>query len=106
MKIAFYGSSLLSSYWNGAATYYRGIIRALSELGYEITFYESDAFERQLHRDIDAPEWCDVVVYQANPQAVAAAAAAARGADIVVKASGCGYADEALFDLLIDNRHA
>ena len=22
MKIAFYGSSLLSSYWNGAATYY------------------------------------------------------------------------------------
>ncbi len=34
MKIAFYGSSLLSSYWNGAATYYRGMIRALSELGY------------------------------------------------------------------------
>ena len=24
MKIAFYGSSLLSAYWNGAATYYRG----------------------------------------------------------------------------------
>ena len=27
MKIAFYGSSLLSSYWNGAATYYRGLLR-------------------------------------------------------------------------------
>ena len=26
MKIAFYGSSLLSSYWNGAATYYRGLL--------------------------------------------------------------------------------
>ncbi len=26
MRIAFYGSSLLSSYWNGAATYYRGIL--------------------------------------------------------------------------------
>jgi spore maturation protein CgeB len=33
MKIAFYGSSLLSSYWNGAATYYRGLIRALAVRG-------------------------------------------------------------------------
>jgi spore maturation protein CgeB len=30
MKIAFYGSSLLSSYWNGAATYYRGLLRDLA----------------------------------------------------------------------------
>ena len=29
LKISVLGSSLLSSYWNGAATYYRGIIRAL-----------------------------------------------------------------------------
>ena len=27
--IAFFGSSLVSAYWNGAATYYRGIIHAL-----------------------------------------------------------------------------
>ena len=53
MKIAFYGSSLLSSYWNGAATYYRGILKALAERGWEITFYEPDAFDRQQHRDID-----------------------------------------------------
>ena len=33
MKIAFFGSSLVSAYWNGAATYYRGIIRALADLG-------------------------------------------------------------------------
>ena len=25
LNIAFFGSSLLSAYWNGAATYYRGI---------------------------------------------------------------------------------
>ena len=42
MKLAFYGSSLLSSYWNGAATYYRGVLRALAELGWEITFLEPD----------------------------------------------------------------
>mgnify|MGYP006172929385 CR=1 FL=1 len=33
MKIAFFGSSLLSAYWNGAATYYRGL---LSQLGQQV----------------------------------------------------------------------
>ncbi len=56
LTIAFFGSSLVSSYWNGAATYYRGIIKALAERGHKVTFYEPDAFERQKHRDIDDPE--------------------------------------------------
>ena len=47
MKIAFYGSSLLSSYWNGAATYYRGLLQALAALGHEISFYEPDILDRQ-----------------------------------------------------------
>ena len=33
MRIAFYGSSLLSSWWNGAATYYRGLLRDLASRG-------------------------------------------------------------------------
>ncbi len=69
MKIAFYGSSLLSSYWNGAATYYRGLLRDLARRGYDITFYEPDAFDRQKHRDIDPPEWAKVVVYPATVEA-------------------------------------
>ncbi len=98
MKIAFYGSSLLSSYWNGAATYYRGILKALAALGYDITFYEPDAFERQEHRDIEAPDWACVVVYPATPEGVQDVAARAAAADIVVKASGVGYADDLLLD--------
>ena len=31
MNIAFFGSSLTSAFWNGAATYYRGMIRARTE---------------------------------------------------------------------------
>jgi spore maturation protein CgeB len=46
-------SSLLSAYWNGAAIYYRGILRALAPPGHDITFFEPDAFDRQSHRDID-----------------------------------------------------
>ena len=98
MRMAFYGSSLLSSYWNGAATYYRGIIRALAERGYDITFYEPDVFERQRHRDIEAPEWCKVVVYEATPEALKKAASQAAAADIVVKTSGVGFEDDALLE--------
>ena len=52
LNIAFFGSSLVSAYWNGAATYYRGIMRALHERGHRITFYEPDAYDRQQHRDM------------------------------------------------------
>ena len=55
LNIAFFGSSLVSAYWNGAATYYRGILKALSADGHRITFYEPDAYDRQKHRDIADP---------------------------------------------------
>jgi len=97
MHIAFYGSSLLSAYWNGAATYYRGILGALARRGYGITFYEPDVFDRQAHRDIDPPDWCKVVVYEGTLPALKAAAARAAEADIVVKASGVGFEDDLLF---------
>lgn len=96
MKIAFFASSLVSAYWNGAATYYRGLIRALAARGHRVTFHEPDAYERQRHRDIDDPPWATVAVYPADPPGVAAALAAARGADVVVKASGVGVFDELL----------
>ncbi|MBB4617092.1 glycosyltransferase family protein [Sphingomonas abaci] len=101
MKIAFYGSSLLSSYWNGAATYYRGILRALAERGHEISFYEPDAFDRQQHRDIDPPSWARSVVYPATIEAVQGVLAEARDADIVVKANGVGVFDRELLEGIV-----
>ncbi|MDR7039966.1 spore maturation protein CgeB [Methylobacterium sp. BE186] len=101
MKIAFYGSSLLSSYWNGAATYYRGLLRDLARRGHRITFYEPDAFERQQHRDIDPPDWAEVCVYAASPGAMRAVLAEAAGADVVVKASGVGIFDDELLEGIV-----
>jgi spore maturation protein CgeB len=103
MKIAFYGSSLLSSYWNGAATYYRGLLRALAAKGWDITFYEPDVHDRQRNRDIEAPDWCTVVVWQATREALMQVAARAAEADIVVKASGVGFEDEALLDVVLSH---
>ena len=102
MKIAFYGSSLVSSYWNGAATYYRGIIRDLSRRGYDITFYEPDAYERQSYRDIEPPEWCRVIVYPATIDAMKDVVARAADADTVVKASGVGVFDHELLEGVMD----
>jgi spore maturation protein CgeB len=105
MRIAFYGSSLLSSYWNGAATYYRGLLSALAERGHSVTFYEPDAFDRQSHRDIAPPDWAKVVVYPATAEGVAAVLAEAPAADIVVKASGVGVFDnELLAGILVHAR--
>src|SRR5438309_7870609 len=103
MKIAFYGSSLLSSWWNGAATYYRGLIRDLAARGYDITFYEPDAYERQQHRDMDPPDWAQSVVYPATAEGLRAVLAEARKADVVVKASGVGVFDGELIAGIIAN---
>ncbi|HVT55085.1 MAG TPA: glycosyltransferase [Xanthobacteraceae bacterium] len=97
MKIAFFGSSLVSSYWNGAATYYRGLLRQLAALGLDITFYEPDAFERQKHRDMADPDWARIVVYPATREGwQSSLESAAKSADLIVKASGVGVFDTEL----------
>lgn len=93
-SIAFFGSSLVSAYWNGAATYYRGIVRALHERGHRVTFYEPDVYDRQAHRDIADPAWAKVVVYRKED--VCAVLESAAGADVIVKASGVGANDDLL----------
>src|SRR6185437_11160886 len=94
MNIAFFGSSLVSAYWNGAATYYRGLIRALHGRGHQVTFYEPDAYERQQHRDIPDPDWATDIVYYANGEDdVRRCLDDAAGADLIVKTSGVGVFD-------------
>jgi spore maturation protein CgeB len=103
LRIAFFGSSLVSAYWNGAATYYRGIVRALHERGHRVSFYEPDAYDRQKHRDIADPDWARVVVYGGQgEEAVSRCLEEARGADLVVKASGVGVFDELLERRVLD----
>lgn len=97
LHIAFFGSSIVSAYWNGAATYYRGIVKALHKMGHQVTFYEPNIYDRQNHRDIEDPDYCEVIVYtkdQANLQALLRKAQ--EEADIIIKTSGVGAFDELL----------
>jgi spore maturation protein CgeB len=107
MNIAFFASSLVSAYWNGAATYYRGIVRGLHCCGHDVTFFEPDAYGRQQHRDIADPDWATVVVYPADgPDGVARALERAREADVIIKASGVGVFDELLERAVLDVRRS
>lgn len=96
MKVFAFGSSLVSSYWNGAATYYRGIYKELARLGHEVTFAEPDAYRRQQHRDEGDFSYARSIVYQ-SPRDLDALLAQAREAELVVKHSGVGV-DDALLE--------
>src|SRR2546423_13982359 len=105
LDIAFFGSSLISAYWNGAATYYRGLIRALANRGHRITFYESNAFGRQQHRDLPDPDWAKVIVYSADgTDELRRCLAEAQRADLIIKCSGNGVFDELLESAVADLR--
>lgn len=95
MKIFVFGSSLTSSYWNGAATYYRGIYKNLHSLGHEITFAEPDIYGRQQKRDGGTIDYAEIIVYQ-TPADIPALLRRAGSCDLVIKHSGVGSEDELL----------
>ena len=95
MKLFVFGSSLTSSYWNGAATYYRGIYKNLHHLGFDVTFAEPDIYHRQQNRDLDQVEYANVIVYQ-TPSDISGLLNQASQADLVIKHSGVGADDELL----------
>lgn len=103
MRLTFFGSSLVSSYWNGAATYYRGLLRALHRLGHHIVFCEPDAFGRQQRRDLQGePGYARVVVYRDEAERDRLVDAAFAASDWVIKCSGVGVWDRELEDAIAD----
>ena len=95
MKIYVFGSSLTSCYWNGAATYYRGIYKNLSRLGHEITFAEPDIYNRQQNRDCSEIDYATVRVYE-TPRDLDTVLSEACDSDLIIKHSGVGADDELL----------
>jgi spore maturation protein CgeB len=101
MKIYVFGSSLTSCYWNGAATYYRGIYKHLRSLAHEITFAEPDIYNRQQNRDCADIEYAKVRVYQ-TPRELERVLTEASAADLIIKHSGVGADDELLEAEILD----
>src|SRR5690348_12509181 len=103
MKIFVFGSSITSSYWNGAATYYRGMYRNLSARGHEIIFAEPDAYGRQQKRDGGDFSYVRSIVYKSS-EALNDLLPLACHSDLVIKHSGVGVFDELLEQRVLDCR--
>jgi len=95
MKIFVFGSSITSSYWNGAATYYRGIYKELHALGHEVIFAEPDAYGRQQKRDKGDFSYVTSMVYK-DASEIPHLLATAGQCDLIIKHSGVGVFDDLL----------
>jgi len=95
MKIFVFGSSITSSYWNGAATYYRGIYKQFNALGHQVTFAEPDAYGRQQNRDAEDFSYVHSLVYKSE-QDIPGLLSEACYCDLVIKHSGVGVFDQQL----------
>src|ERR1041384_2802644 len=103
MRICVFGSSITSSYWNGAATYYRGMYKQLHALGHQVTFAEPDAYGRQQKRDAGDFAYVNSIVYR-NAEEIPALLEQAAEGDLVVKHSGVGVFDELLEEKVLECR--
>jgi spore maturation protein CgeB len=103
MKIFVVGSSITSAYWNGAATYYRGIYKNLSALGHSITFAEPDIYGRQQRRDAGDYSYVKLMVYR-TPRDLEMVVGSAQDCDVIIKHSGVGADDEWLERELLHRR--
>ena len=63
MKIVIFGLSITSSWGNGHATTYRGLLREMAKRGHEVLFLERDAAWYAANRDLPEPRFCRTVLY-------------------------------------------
>src|SRR6185312_5745142 len=93
LNIAFFGSSLVSAHENKPVGYYRGLVRALSECGHRVTFYEPNIPGRLNHRDLANPHWDKLVIYEANDEAAHNALERAEESNLLIKCTDVGEFD-------------
>jgi len=63
VKVVVLGLSITSSWGNGHATTYRGLLRELTRRGHEVTFLERDVPWYAEHRDLPNPVFCTTRLY-------------------------------------------
>jgi spore maturation protein CgeB len=84
LDIVIIGLSLSSSWGNGHATTYRGMLRGLHALGHRVTFLERDVPWYAAHRDLPSPDFCELHYYQSLDELVGRFAARIQEADAVI----------------------
>src|SRR5690242_18272379 len=87
LRIVILGLSITSSWGNGHATTYRGLLRELARRGHEVTFLERDVPWYAAHRDLPNPVFCATRLYQGLGELEQHFSRLVAGADAVVLGS-------------------
>lgn len=86
-RLVFIGLSITSSWGNGHATTYRGLVKALARRGHEVLFLERDVPWYAANRDLPTPPYCRTLLYRDLDDLGMRAAEAVRRADAVIVGS-------------------
>ena len=89
MRFVIFGLTLSSSWANGHATPWRGLLEALHREGHQATFFEHDVDYYAAHRDLLAPPYCDLAFYTDWPSILPRAREALAAADVAIVTSYC-----------------
>ncbi len=87
MHIVMLGLSITSSWGNGHATTYRGLVRELVRRGHDVLFLERDVPWYAAHRDLPQPPYGRTALYTGLEDLRERFTDAVRGADLVVVGS-------------------
>src|SRR5689334_14533695 len=89
MKLVIFGLTLSSSWGNGHATLWRGLIRALARNGHDVVFFERDVPYYAAHRDLTSLPGAVLILYPDWESVLSRARTHVRDADVVMVTSYC-----------------
>ncbi|MBV9076041.1 MAG: glycosyltransferase, partial [Methylobacteriaceae bacterium] len=89
MKLVVFGLTVSSSWGNGHATLWRGLLRALTEAGHQVVFYERDAPYYAQNRDLHEIPGGELVLYRSFDEVRGRAAADLAEAEVGMVTSYC-----------------
>ena len=87
LDIVILGLSITSSWGNGHATTYRGLVRGLAARGHRVLFLERDVPWYADNRDLPAPPYCRTELYETLAELESRFASAVERADVVIVGS-------------------
>lgn len=87
LDIVFIGLSLSSSWGNGHATTFRGLLLGLNALGHRVVFLERDVPWYAENRDLKDPDFCELIYYRSVEELRREHAKTIRNADAVIVGS-------------------
>lgn len=101
MRLVIFGLTVSSSWGNGHATIWRGLCGALARQGHEIRFFERDVPYYALHRDLNAGDRYELILYRTWADVAEQAREAVHDADCAVVTSYCPDS-QAASDLVLE----